>query len=130
MTMPFSGAMVQDRQGKIRMNNISPSRDWMVFQSEELLAKVKGKDARISEFLRVPSLSVSIYRLPAGCRDMQAPHIEDEIYYVIEGKARLRIEDKVNEIKAGDVLFVRATTAHSFFDIDEDLVVLAFFGSK
>jgi mannose-6-phosphate isomerase-like protein (cupin superfamily) len=112
------------------MNNAAPSRDWMVFNSEELLKKVAGTDARISEFLRVSSVSVSIYRLPAGCKDMQAPHMEDEVYYVIEGKARLRVEDKITEIRPGDVLFVKATAAHSFFDIDEDLVVLAFFGSN
>ena len=112
------------------MSNDTPSRDWMVFHSEELLQKVKGTDPRISEFLRVPSMSVSIYRLPAGCKDMQAPHMEDEVYYVIEGKARLKVEEKITEIKPGDLLFVRATAAHSFFDIDEDLVVLAFFGSS
>lgn len=110
------------------MNDKSSSNDWKVFSPEELMEKVAGDEARIFEFLRVPSLSVSIYRLPAGCKDMQAPHIEDEVYYVIEGKARLKVEAKVHDIKPGSVLFVRATAAHSFFDIEEDLVVLAFFG--
>ena len=111
------------------MSETASNHDWRVFNPEELLKRVEGSDAKIFEFLRVSSLSVSIYRLPAGCKDMQAPHMEDEVYYVIEGKARLRVEDKVHEIKPGSVLFVRATTAHSFFDIEEDLVVLAFFGA-
>lgn len=109
------------------MTDNSPSNDWKVFSPEELLAKVAGEETRIFEFLRVPSLSVSIYRLPAGCKDMQAPHIEDEVYYVVEGKARLKIESKVHNIGPGNVLYVKATAAHSFFDIEEDLVVLAFF---
>ena len=112
------------------MNDQASSRDWLVFNAEELAAKVAGSEARIHEFLRTSSLSVSIYRLPVGCKDMQAPHMEDEVYYVIEGKARLRVEDKVHEISPGSVLYVRATAAHSFFDIEEDLTVLAFFGGS
>lgn len=112
------------------MNSTSGKSDWKVFTPEELIERVKGSEARISEFLRVPTLSVSIYRLPAGCRDMQAPHLEDEVYYVIEGKARLQVEEKVHNIRPGSVLYVRATAEHSFFDIEEDLVVLAIFGSR
>ena len=111
------------------MSDKTSSRDWRVFDSDELLSKVAGSEAKIFEFLRVPKLSVSIYRLPAGCKDMQAPHMEDEVYYVIEGKARLKVEGKTHDIVPGSVLFVRATAAHSFFDIEEDLVVLAFFGA-
>lgn len=111
------------------MNRTSSPSDWVVFAPEELAAKVAGTDAKIHEFLRVPSLSVSIYRLPVGCKDMQAPHMEDEVYYVVEGRARLKVEEKTYDIKPGSVLYVRATAAHSFFDIEEDLVVLAFFGS-
>lgn len=110
------------------MSDQTSSNDWLVFDPDELASRVAGNEARIFEFLRVPSLSVSIYRLPAGSKDMQAPHLEDEVYYVIEGKGRLRVEDKDHDIKPGSVLYVRATAAHSFFDIEEDLVVLAFFG--
>ncbi|MDA0977523.1 MAG: cupin domain-containing protein [Proteobacteria bacterium] len=106
------------------------SKDWKVFDPQELLAKVAGSEAKIHEFLRVPALSVAIYRLPKGSKDMQAPHLEDEVYYVIEGKARLKVGEKTHDIHPGSVLFVRATMAHSFFDIEEDLVVLAFFGSR
>lgn len=110
------------------MGDNNSSKDWLVFDPEELAGRVAGNEARIFEFLRVPTLSVSIYRLPAGSKDMQAPHMEDEVYYVIEGKARLRVEDKNHDIRPGSVLYVRATAAHSFFDIEEDLVVLAIFG--
>lgn len=110
------------------MNETASPRDWRIFNTEELLEKVEGSEAKIFEFLHVSSLSVSIYRLPVGCKDMQAPHLEDEVYYVVEGRARLRIEDKEHDISPGSILYVRATAAHSFFDIEEDLTVLAFFG--
>jgi len=73
-------------------------------------------------------MSSAVYRLPAGAKDMQAPHLEDEVYFVVEGKARLRVNDEDQEVGPGSILFVQATAEHSFFDITEDLTLLAFFG--
>jgi mannose-6-phosphate isomerase-like protein (cupin superfamily) len=101
---------------------------WQIFKMEELIRQVEGEEPRFFEFLRVPALSSAIYRLPAGAKDMQAPHMEDEIYVVIDGRARLRVDGKEHQVGKGTVLFVRATSEHSFFDIEEDLTVLAFFG--
>jgi mannose-6-phosphate isomerase-like protein (cupin superfamily) len=102
---------------------------WQIFPIEELLEKVQGSDPKYHEFLRVPSLSCGIYRLPAGARDMQAPHLEDEVYYVLEGQARLRTEDGEHAVRPGSILYVRATAEHSFFDIESDLTLIAFFGA-
>lgn len=104
--------------------------DWEVFRVPELIEKVAGEQPRIHEFLNRPSMSGIVYHLPVGCRDLQAPHAEDEIYVVLQGRARLRIGAVEHTIGPGHVLFVRATTAHSFFDIEEDLTVLAFFGAR
>lgn len=102
---------------------------WQIFNLADLTGKVAGNAPRFHEFLRVPSLSCAIYHLPAGANDMQAPHLEDEVYVVIEGRARLRIDNKDHQIEQGSILYVRATAKHSFFDIEEDLTVLAFFGA-
>ena len=59
---------------------------------------------------------------------MQAPHFEDEVYVVLEGRAQLKVDGQIREVKPEMVLFVGATTEHSFFDIKEDLTLLAFFG--
>jgi len=101
---------------------------WQVFQLPDLLEKVGGNEPRFHEFLRVPAVSCAVYRLPAGATDMQAPHLEDEVYLVIEGRARLRVADKEHDVRRGTILYVRATAEHSFFDIEEDLTLLAFFG--
>jgi mannose-6-phosphate isomerase-like protein (cupin superfamily) len=69
-----------------------------------------------------------MYHLPVGATDMQAPHLEDEVYLVIEGRARLRVDDIEQDVVPGTVLFVSATTEHSFFDVTEDLTLLAMFG--
>jgi hypothetical protein len=42
------------------------------------------------EFLRVPSMSMGLYRLKVGQVDQQVPHAEDEVYYVISGRASFR----------------------------------------
>ena len=39
------------------------------------------------EFLRVPSMNAGLYALAAGTSDPQKPHAEDELYYVVRGRA-------------------------------------------
>lgn len=79
------------------------------------------------EFLRVPSMSAGLYVLPAGATDLQRPHHEDEMYYVVRGRARFRAGDEDQEVSAGSVLFVAAEVEHKFHDITEELAVLVFF---
>ena len=79
------------------------------------------------EFLRIPAMSAGIYVLPAGASDPQRPHHEDEMYYVLRGRARFRAASEDREISAGSVMFVAAEVEHRFYDIVEELVVLVFF---
>ena len=79
------------------------------------------------EFLRVPALSVGVYVLAAGATDPQKPHSEDEVYYVVRGRAHIRVGSEEKVIKPGMVIFVAAHVEHRFFDISEELEVLVFF---
>jgi quercetin dioxygenase-like cupin family protein len=79
------------------------------------------------EFLRVPAMSAGLYVLPAGAIDPQQPHHEDEMYYVVRGKARFRAGENNQEVSPGSVLFVAAEVEHRFYDISEELAVLVFF---
>lgn len=103
--------------------------DWDVFQLDELIAKVEPGALSLREFLRTPSLSCSIYHLPVGSQDMSHAHEEDELYLVLSGSARLRIGASEHEVKQGTLMYVRAASDHAFFDIQEHLTVLAFFGA-
>ena len=100
---------------------------WELFDIAQL--KVGGGTDPVSydEFLRVPAMSCGVYRLAKGSSDMQTPHDEDELYYVVEGRAQLRIGDKVKEVGPGSVMYVGATERHSFFEIQEDMVLLVVF---
>jgi mannose-6-phosphate isomerase-like protein (cupin superfamily) len=102
---------------------------WRAFDVAKQIAALEASRKPYREFLRVPSLSCGIYRLPAGSEDLQAPHDEDEVYYVIAGRARLEVGGETVEAGPGSVLYVSATAEHSFFEIEEDMTLLVFFAS-
>jgi len=79
------------------------------------------------EFPRVPAMSAGLYVLAAGATDPQRPHHEDEMYYVMRGRARFRAGDEDREVRSGSVIFVPASLEHRFYNIEEELTVLVFF---
>ena len=79
------------------------------------------------EFVRVPAMSAGLYVLPAGATDRQKPHREDEVYYVVRGRARFKAGPEDMEVSAGSVIFVAAKVGHRFYAITEELAVLVVF---
>lgn len=102
---------------------------WQVFDIDEIRRSLNSGQVQYKEFLRVPSLSCGVYQLPKGAKDMQTPHDEDEVYFVMTGKARMQVAEELREVSAGDILYVKATEDHSFFEIEEDMTMLVFFAS-
>jgi mannose-6-phosphate isomerase-like protein (cupin superfamily) len=94
---------------------------------EEINRQRTDRGKSYEEFLRLPQMSAGLYVLAAGSSDGQEPHHEDEMYYVVRGRARFRAGDRVEEVSAGGVLFVAAELEHRFYDIAEELVLLVFF---
>ncbi len=101
---------------------------WSVFHIDELKRQVEGAEPKFREFLKSQSLTCAIYHLPIGSRDMQAPHLEDEIYFVVSGRATLKVGEQKHNVAPGSILYVRATDEHSFFNIEEALTLIAVFG--
>jgi mannose-6-phosphate isomerase-like protein (cupin superfamily) len=97
------------------------------FHVNDLLHQRAEKGKLYLEFLRVPAMSAGVYVLPARGTDAQKPHREDEMYYVIRGRARMQIGTEHGEVSAGSLVFVEARTEHRFYDIQEELEVLVFF---
>lgn len=97
------------------------------FEIGELQKQRQQLDRLYLEFLRVPAMSAGLYSLRAGEKDYQQPHTEDEVYYIVSGKASFVGGDKQYAVQTGSVLFVEAHLEHHFFDIVEDLNVLVFF---
>jgi len=82
---------------------------------------------RYSEFLRVSAMSAGIYVLPAGGADPQSPHKEDEMYYVVRGRAHMRAGSEDQVVSEGSIIFVAAGVEHHFYEVTEELTVLVFF---
>jgi mannose-6-phosphate isomerase-like protein (cupin superfamily) len=68
-----------------------------------------------------------VYELPAGGTDPQSPHTEDEVYYVVKGKAMIRVAEEDRAVQAGSVVYVAKNVKHRFHSIEQDLTVLVFF---
>lgn len=97
------------------------------YQVDDLQTQLRQGPSAYLEFLRVPSLSMGLYELAAGSHDPQQPHSEDEVYYVVSGKAMICIGDKDQAVQAGSIIFVAAQVVHYFHTISEDLSILVFF---
>ena len=72
-------------------------------------------------------MSAGLYVLAPGSTDPQKPHHEDEVYYVIRGRARFRAGTEDREVYAGSVLFIAAEVEHGFYDVTEELAVFVVF---
>ena len=100
----------------------------MRFDLQSLIREHAHETERYRELLRAPDLSVGLYRLARGAEDLQKPHTEDELYYGVEGRARLRVGAIDHEVGPGTLVFVAAGDAHTFHTIEEDLTLLVVFG--
>ena len=97
------------------------------FNFDKAAAEMRERAETWSEPLRAVSMSVGIYLLAAGSKDEQTPHREDETYYVVRGRAVLRIGSSTRAVAPGDCIFVANGVTHRFEDISEDLKVLVVF---
>jgi len=97
------------------------------FDINQIIRKQAASDDSYFEFLRVPDLSLGLYVLPAGGTDPQSPHTEDEVYYVINGKAMLKVGGEDRVVQTGSVVYVAKDVEHRFHSIKEDLKLLVFF---
>ena len=97
------------------------------FEFDHLIFQQKSSDKPYLEFLRVPDLSVGLYVLPAGGMDPQSPHTEDEVYYVVSGKAKIKVGEEDRDVQAGSIVYVAKNVKHRFHSIEEELKVLVFF---
>jgi mannose-6-phosphate isomerase-like protein (cupin superfamily) len=94
---------------------------------EDMVARAKASgEGYAAEVLRSNLLSVGLYTLPAGGVDDQTPHGEDEVYYVVSGRAKIEVSGEDHPVQPGTALFVPARAEHRFHDIKEELVLVVF----
>ena len=97
------------------------------YELAPLISQRESSDKLYLEFLKVPDLSLGLYVLPAGGTDPQSPHTEDEVYYVVSGKAQILVAEENRDVQAGSIIYVQKNVAHRFHSVEEELRVLVFF---
>lgn len=97
------------------------------YELVQLIQQQKDSNKLYLEFLKVPDLSMGLYVLPAGGTDPQSPHTEDEVYYVVSGRAKIKVADEDCAVQAGSIVYVAKNVEHRFHSIEEDLTLLVFF---
>jgi mannose-6-phosphate isomerase-like protein (cupin superfamily) len=97
------------------------------YELSQLISQHADSNKLYLEFLKVPDLSMGVYILPVGGADPQSPHTEDEVYYIVSGKAQIKVADEDRAVQTGSIVYVARNVEHRFHSIEEDLTVLVFF---
>ena len=97
------------------------------YELPQLISQRASTNKLYLEFLKVPDLSMGLYILPAGGTDSQSPHTEDEVYYVVSGRAQIKVADEDCAVQAGSIVYVAKIVEHRFHSIEEELTVIVFF---
>ena len=97
------------------------------YELPQLISQRAATNKLYLEFLKVTDLSMGLYVLPAGGTDPQSPHTEDEVYYVVSGRAQIQVADEDRTVQAGSIVYVAKNVEHHFHSIEEELTVIVFF---
>ena len=97
------------------------------YELPQLISQRAATNKLYLEFLKAPDLSMGLYVLPAGGTDPQSPHTEDEVYYVVSGKAQIQVANEDRAVQAGSIVYVAKNVEHRFHSIEEELMVIVFF---
>jgi mannose-6-phosphate isomerase-like protein (cupin superfamily) len=97
------------------------------FELSQLISQQKDSNKLYLEFIKVPDLSMGLYVLLAGGIDPQSPHTEDEVYYVVSGRAKIKVANEDRAVEAGSIVYVGKNVEHRFHTIEQDLTVIVFF---
>lgn len=80
--------------------------------------------AHLARQLEATSLQVATYSVPPFAEtDLQTAEL-DQVFYVIQGRATLTMDNKSHLVQPGSVIFVKAQVPHQFVDIEDTLKVL------
>lgn len=76
------------------------------FRLDELEAERAANEGAYLQFLRAQNMSVGLYALDAGEQDPQKPHNQDEVYFVVSGRAAITVGLETTQVARGSVVYV------------------------
>ncbi len=71
-------------------------------------------------------LEIGVYVLVAPEPDHQQPHVDDEVYVVLEGRGTLDVEGVRVDLREGHAVFVPAGAKHEFVGYEQLSVLVIF----
>ena len=98
------------------------------FNLKDNLDKIKKDNSYFHTFINKDSLAAGILFLKPGEEDIQEPHENDEVYFVISGNGYLKIKNKNYKVSKEKLFFVAKGLPHDFHSNTKVLIVLYFFG--
>ncbi len=98
-----------------------------IFEVDGIDAARLARSQQYHEFLRRDSMSAGLYVLRAREQDLQTPHNQDELYYVVSGRGTIRVGEDDRDVGPGSIVFVEAGVEHRFHTITANLTVLVVF---
>jgi len=98
------------------------------FDTKGYIDSIKKSSEYFHTFLNKENLAAGVLLLQPGEKDTQLPHESDEIYYILKGNGKLKINKKDYSISEGKAFYVPKEVPHYFFGNTQDLIVLYFFG--
>jgi mannose-6-phosphate isomerase-like protein (cupin superfamily) len=96
------------------------------FDVPRLVAGLDHSRHDLREFFRSDTLSMTIAYWPAGSVDNQAPHTEEETYFVAIGRAAIEVAGESRPVVPGSIIHIPPGVDHRFHSIEEDLTVVIF----
>jgi mannose-6-phosphate isomerase-like protein (cupin superfamily) len=96
------------------------------FDVEGAKARLAAGNGGYEVVHRSPGLEIGVYVLVAPEPDRQAPHEDDEVYVVLEGRGTLEVEGERVELREGHAVFVPAGAEHRFVGYEQLSVLVLF----
>ena len=105
---------------QVKVNQVKPLLFGKEYESRMILDHViTGRD----DVIQITHGTVKAgYALGGGV------HEEDEIYYILSGKGKLQLDDKIVDVAGGEVIFIPAGCFHALDnrESNEDMCILTF----
>lgn len=74
-----------------------------------------------NSFIKNQSLAES--RLPVGCATLEHYHLKtEEIYFILEGKGKMKIEDEICDVDSGDAIAILPGKHHKIWNIGKNVL--------
>jgi mannose-6-phosphate isomerase-like protein (cupin superfamily) len=96
------------------------------FDVESVKARLAWSGGGYEIVHETPSLELGVYVLVVPDADHQQPHVDDEVYVVLEGRGTLEIEGERVALDEGKAAFVPAGADHRFVGYEQLSLLVIF----